>query len=231
MDTPGSVGPAGHRRRLFARFHATGGAGFSDSELLELLLCHAIPRRDVKPAAKALLARFSSIRGVLGADEAELLTVPGVGPGTAALLRLVHRIFARSLRDDLRRARVGSPEKVTAEYLCWSCGSLREERLTLLLLDKSDRLLDHLDPGGARAVLCSRRELLLRVLSRYDVAAVVAVHNHPDGRINPSEADLNTTRMLGGVLAAAGVRLKDSLIVTDRRCVSLMKLTPERPGR
>ena len=224
-----TVGPQGHRRRLSERFRATDGDGFNDYELLELLLCHAIPRRDVKPAAKTLLARFGSLRGVLGASEAEQRTVPGIGPAAATLLRLVHRVFSSCVGEDLRRIQLRRPKKLTDEYLCWLCGSSREECLTLLLLDKSDRLIDRLDyPGGARAVGCSRRELLLRILSFRNVAAVVAVHNHPDERIDPSESDLEATRMLGSMLTAAGIRLKDSLIVSGRRGVSMMKLPLDR---
>jgi len=48
----------GHRDRLRARFAETGGEGLADYELLELALFRSIPRRDVKPLAKALLARF-----------------------------------------------------------------------------------------------------------------------------------------------------------------------------
>ena len=51
----------GHRQRLRARFRAAGSEAVSDYELLELLLFRAIPRRDVKPLAKDLIARFGSL--------------------------------------------------------------------------------------------------------------------------------------------------------------------------
>ena len=44
----------GHRQRLRDRFFADNGAAMPDYELLELTLFAAIPRRDVKPLAKAL---------------------------------------------------------------------------------------------------------------------------------------------------------------------------------
>lgn len=40
----------------------------ADYELLELLLTIAIPRRDVKPIAKALIRRFGSFARVVNAD-------------------------------------------------------------------------------------------------------------------------------------------------------------------
>ena len=49
---------ADHRQRLRARFMAGGATALPDYELLELVLFRAIPRRDVKPLAHALMTRF-----------------------------------------------------------------------------------------------------------------------------------------------------------------------------
>ena len=80
---------AGHRARLKERFRREGLSGFSQHEVLELLLTYAIPQRDVNPLAHALITRFGSLGGVLEASESELLQVPGVGPRSAEnLLRV-----------------------------------------------------------------------------------------------------------------------------------------------
>src|SRR5688572_30610267 len=54
----------GHRKRLRERFLAGGPTALADYELLELLLCQAQPRGDMKPTAKALIKRFGSFAGV-----------------------------------------------------------------------------------------------------------------------------------------------------------------------
>ena len=215
---------AGHRRRVLRAFNATDGRGFYDYQLLELLLFYAIPRRDVKPLAKTLLARFGSMRGVFTAEEAELLAVPGVGPSTATLLRLVKTMFAACLQENLREQPCLSRKIVIKDYLRMNYGSSRNEELVILLLDKYDRLIDELHfPGGADSAQCSRQDLLRKILLQRHVTAVVAGHNHPDGNICPSLRDINATRSLGALLNTVGIRLKDSLIVTADRCVSLMK--------
>ena len=210
-------------------FHATDGRGFYDYQLLELLLFYAIPRRDVKPLAKTLLARFGSMRGVFTAEEAELLAVPGVGPSTATLLRLIKNMFASCLQEDLREKPCLSHKIVIKDYLRMNCGSSRSEELIILLLDKYDRLIDELHfPGGADSAQCSRQDLLRKILFRRDATAVVAGHNHPDGNLCPFLRDINATRSLCALLSAIGIRLKDSLIITGDRCVSLMKYVQER---
>ncbi len=60
-----------------------------DYELLELTLFAAVPRRDTKPLAKALLAKFGSFADVIAAPRARLREVPGIGDGVVAQLKIV----------------------------------------------------------------------------------------------------------------------------------------------
>ena len=46
---------------------------------IELLLTLATPRKDCKDAAKAALARFKTLQGVLDAAPADLCRLPGIG--------------------------------------------------------------------------------------------------------------------------------------------------------
>ena len=68
----------GHRERLKERFLLGGGHDMPDYELLELLLTLSIPRRDVKPIAKELLAKFGSFAAVINASPIALYEVPYV---------------------------------------------------------------------------------------------------------------------------------------------------------
>lgn len=79
----------GHRSRLRARFLIDNGASMPDYELLELLLTMSIPRRDVKPLAKRLIARFNNLNGVISAPIKELLDFSGISLSTAVLLKIV----------------------------------------------------------------------------------------------------------------------------------------------
>ena len=54
----------GHRERLRERCREAGDVALFDYELLELVLFCALPRRDVKPLAKALIATFGSFAEV-----------------------------------------------------------------------------------------------------------------------------------------------------------------------
>ncbi|MFN4098066.1 MAG: hypothetical protein ACK4GG_14985, partial [Sphingomonas sp.] len=79
----------GHRARLRSRLIADQD-GLLDHELVEYLLTLAIPRRDTKPLAKALLHQFGGIAGLLTADAAVIARVPGMGETSAAAIKIAH---------------------------------------------------------------------------------------------------------------------------------------------
>ncbi|MGH7090665.1 MAG: UPF0758 domain-containing protein, partial [Stellaceae bacterium] len=85
----------GHRERLRERLLAGGTEALPDYELLEILLQTANKRQDTKALAKALLQRFGSIAGVLGAGRDALMTVEGVGPAAAASLLVARELAVR----------------------------------------------------------------------------------------------------------------------------------------
>lgn len=82
----------GHREKLRTRFTADPHA-FTEVEILELLLTYAIPRRDVAPLARDLIARFGSLQAVITAPTEQLMEIDGVGESTAAFVQLIQSIL------------------------------------------------------------------------------------------------------------------------------------------
>src|ERR687888_610574 len=79
----------GHRERLRERFYGAGPEALSDYELLEMALFPALPRRDTKPLAKALLKKFGSFAEVLHAPVARLREVEGIGESSINQIKLL----------------------------------------------------------------------------------------------------------------------------------------------
>ena len=74
----------GHRERLRSRLREAGPGALADYELLELILFRAIPRRDVKPLAKSLIARFGSFAETIAAAPERLAEVEGMSAGAVS---------------------------------------------------------------------------------------------------------------------------------------------------
>jgi len=74
----------GHRQRLRDRFAGEEKDSRSEEALLELLLTYAIPRKDVQPLAKSLLADFGTLMAVLQAHMKTLSKFNGLTDNSAA---------------------------------------------------------------------------------------------------------------------------------------------------
>src|SRR5690242_8725529 len=79
----------GHRERLRSRFREAGPEAVADYELLELVLFRAIPQRDIKPLAKALIETFGSFAEAISAPEARLREIKGLGEAAITEIRIV----------------------------------------------------------------------------------------------------------------------------------------------
>jgi DNA repair protein RadC len=171
---------AGHRDRLRERAAAGGLAALPDYELLELCLFRSIPRGDVKPLAKQLLARFGSLGAVLGAAAEELRTVKGVGEALALDLKLMHEASLRSAKESVGKRPVISSWSALLAYVKAALAHEAREQFRVLFLDKKNQLIadEVMNRGTIDHAPVYPREVMRRALE-LSASAVILVHNHP----------------------------------------------------
>ena len=212
----------GHRKRLKEQF-LNHSDGFHDHQLLELLLCYAIPQGDVNGLSHRLLDRFGSLAGVLDARPEALEQVPGVGEHTAVLLKLIPVLSGRYQADRAGMGTILDSTQAAGQYLrpYFSQGA-RYEMAYLVCLDGKYKVLDchKLDEGTVNATDITPRKMVENVLAHHPTAAILA-HNHLSGLALPSNADLMSTQQLRTILRSVDVELLDHLIFTDDDMVSL----------
>lgn len=225
MSEETEVGPTylGHRQRLRERFLRSGFSGFADYEIVELLLTLAIPRRDVKPAAKALLARFGSVRGVLDAPAEELRRIDGLGEVAPVALRIIRETANLYLQQSAEGGEPLRDPEALVRFWRSRIGALPIEVFEVAYLDSAGRLLrdgvERLEEGTVdRATVYPRR--ILEAALRRNAAAIVVAHNHPNGEVGPSEQDKLLTRALHLASTTVAVRLLEHLVVSPERVFS-----------
>ena len=108
MGKPRGTPAEGHRQRLRERFLAHETGALTDDALLELLLCYAIPQRDVRPIAKRLIEKYGNLSSVLSLDAAGLCSEAGIKQATAVLLKLVDHIRTSAERPVAGKKKAGS---------------------------------------------------------------------------------------------------------------------------
>jgi DNA repair protein RadC len=205
----------GHRLRLKERLRTEPGA-LADYEVLELLLSYARPRCDTKPTAKALLARFGGLSGVLRAGEEDLLDVEGLGEAQTLFLQLIREFLARMEEEPVRRREVlSSPNKV-ADLARARFGSSRTEQMWVALVDNKNRLMSwkQISQGTVSEAPVYPREVLALAL-RSQAGGVILVHNHPGGDPSPSGQDMEITRRIARSGLELDVRVLDHIIITE----------------
>ncbi len=216
----------GHRRRLRERFSKTGLAGFADYEVVELLLTLAIPRSDVKRAAKSLIEKFGTVRGVLDAPASALQKVEGIGSVAPIALRIIRETANLYLQQKTEEQPCLADTAGLCDFWRAKIGALPDEVFQVAYLDSGYRLLrngiETLEEGTKdRAAVYPRR--VMEAAVRRGAAALVFAHNHPNGDVQPSEQDKVLTRAL--VLAAEILHIKvvDHLVVTTDQVFSFRK--------
>jgi len=204
----------GHRDRLRLRARRSGPGALPDYELLELFLYRSIPRADVKPLAKALLARFGGLAGVLGAAIADLRQVPGVGEAVAVDLKLMQEAALRMGREQLARRPLISSWSALLAYVRAELAHEAKEQFRVLFLDKKNQLIldEQLGSGTVDHAPVYPREVARRALE-LSASAVILLHNHPSGDPSPSPADVDMTKQIVEALRPLRIAVHDHLVV------------------
>ncbi|MDC7789462.1 DNA repair protein RadC [Rhodoplanes sp. TEM] len=204
----------GHRDRLRARFREAGSDALTDYELLELVLFRALPRRDVKPLAKALVARFGSFAEAIAAPPQRLAEVPGLGDAAVTELKIVQAAAQRITRGEVKRRTVLSSWSAVLDYCRTTMAFADREQFRVLFLDKRNQLIaDEVQQiGTVDHTPVYPREVVKRALE-LSATAVILVHNHPSGDPTPSRADIQMTQAILDVAKPLGIAVHDHIIV------------------
>lgn len=207
-------GAAGHRERLRARFLKGGADAMPDYELLELTLFAAVPRRDTKPLAKALLARFGSFAEVIAAPAARLMEIKGVGMSVVQQLKIVEAAAHRSAKTQVINRPALSSWTALLDYCTAAMARVVNEEFRVLFLDRKNVLIadEVQNRGTVDHTPVYPREIVKRALE-LSASSIILVHNHPSGDPTPSKADIAMTREVVTAARTLGIAVHDHLVI------------------
>jgi len=188
-----------------------GPQALTDEELVSAILGMGTAGVDVRTMAKQVTGLIREHKEKLSLSH--LLEVPGMGLAKAAQIlsafELARRhLFKETVKITCARDVLPLVADITGKqqeyFVCISLNGANEviekRIVTIGLLDKSP---------------VHPREVFADVIADR-AAAVIFVHNHPSGELEPSEADLNIHRQLTEAGKILGIRVLDHVIVTRK---------------
>jgi len=215
---------SGHRARLRKRMIEGGADALLDHELIEYLLALAIPRRDTKPLARALLAEFGGLGPLLTAD-AESLARAGLGEGAIGALKIAQASALRLLKSEVTRRPVLASWQALTDYLHAAMAHRMTECARVLHLNTRNMLIrdEMVSEGSIDQAAIHVREVARRALE-LGSAAIILVHNHPSGDPSPSRQDIALTRDIVVALKPLGIQVHDHVVIGANGHASLRAL-------
>ncbi len=218
------VGTEGHRARMRTRLLTAGPEALADYELLEMVLFLALPRRDTKSIAKALMARFGSFAAAIAAPLNDLRAVEGMGEAGVAALKTVQAAALRLARAEVIDRPVLNNWDRLVDYLTAMMAREKVEQFRVLFLDTRNRLLadEAQAVGTVNHTPVYPREVVRRALE-LQATALILVHNHPSGDPTPSREDVAMTREVKQAAAALSIVLHDHIVIGNGRHCSLRR--------
>jgi DNA repair protein RadC len=206
---------SGHRERVKESFRKTGFEGFSDINVLEMVLFYSVPRKDTNELAHRLLDEFGSLSGVFDAPYEMLIKVKGISPNTATHIKMMKEVYKRYEKDRYTgKKTILNNSEASGEYCVSLFHGETEEKLYVILLDSSNAVIKYslISQGTVNRAEIDVRKIIEQTVTSHAVGAIIT-HNHPYGVAAPSADDINATQVIANALQSINVRLRDHIIV------------------
>ena len=195
-----------------------GKASLSDAELIAILLGSGSRDESAVDLCKRILASVDNNLNAIGKlSIKQLMAFKGIGEAKAitivGALELGRR---RRMEDVLKQDKISSSRDVF-NIMQPVIGELQHEEFWILYLNNSNKVLhkEQLSKGGITGTLVDIR-LLLKTALELGAVALILVHNHPSGTLQPSEADKQITQKLKNAAQSLDIKVLDHLIITEK---------------
>lgn len=188
-----------------------GPKALTDEELVAAILGMGTTGVDVRTIAKQVAGLIREHKETLSLDH--LLGVPGMGLAKAAQILSAFELARRHLFKDT--VKVTCARDVLP--LVGDIAGKQQEHFVCISLNGANEVIEKrvVTIGLLNKSPVHPREVFADVIADR-AAAVIFVHNHPSGELQPSESDMNIHRQLTEAGKILGIQVLDQVIVTRK---------------
>ncbi|MDW7694925.1 DNA repair protein RadC [Flammeovirgaceae bacterium SG7u.111] len=194
-----------------------GKAALSDAELLGIILGSGTRSLSAVDLSKYILSQVgNNLNELAKYSVSDLTKFKGIGPAKAisivSALELGRRRKASEVLEKPKITCSTDAYEVIKPYLM----DLHHEEFWLLLLNRSNLVMatHKVSSGGISGTVADPKIIFKKALE-VSCSAVILVHNHPSGNLNPSSADIKLTKKLVEAGKLLDLPILDHLIFTD----------------
>ncbi len=194
----------------------------SDAGLIAVLLRSGTKGKSAVALGRQLIKEFGGLRGLLSAKKSDLRKIKGLGPAKVAQILAAIEITKRNLKEEVIGKNYVENDKDVIDYLSLSMRDRKEEFFKVIYLNKANIILaiDELAHGTVDEASIYPREVIKRAFD-IGACAVIFVHNHPSGSLEPSQRDIDVTRKLISACKIVEITPLDHIIISPDGYVSL----------
>ena len=194
-----------------------GRNSLTDAELLAILIGTGSRNETAVDLAKRILKEAShDLNRLARMSVKDLCRIKGIGEAKAITILAAIELSRRRNESESRLEVPLNSSKATYAYMRPALLDLPVEQFWIILLNQSLRPIRKIKicEGGISHVVVDVRVLFKEALSEL-ATSIVLVHNHPSGKLTPSQEDISLTRRVVSAGELLQIRVLDHLIFTN----------------
>lgn len=194
-----------------------GKSALSDAELVAILIGSGSRNESAVALSKRILASVNNNLSSLGKQSlAQLMEFKGIGEAKAITIAAALELGRRRKQENpLELVKVTS-SKVMYQEMYPIIGELAHEEFWVVYLNNANKIIfkAQLSKGGITGTVVDVR-LVFKIALEQNAVAIVLAHNHPSGKLQASEADIQVTKRIKNAGLQLDISVLDHIIVTE----------------
>jgi len=198
-----------------------GAEILTNSELLALIIGFGSKKDSAITLSQKII--YNNNKGLLNIVETnpELLkSFNGISDAKAAKILAVAELSKRISRERVSKTKITSPQTISA-LLLEEMRYLKKEVFKTVLLDTKNNVIsiNNVSVGCLDSTVVHPREVFLDAI-KSSSAAIILVHNHPSGEVEPSKDDISITNRIIECGKIIGIKVLDHIIIGNGNYLS-----------
>ncbi len=200
-----------------------GKGALTDAELIAILLRTGVTGTSALDLAKKILHKVNGNLNELGkltvADVKKM--EKGLGDTKAVTIVAALELGRRRQGSEIREMPVIRTSRDSFQYIYPTIADLKHEEFFVIYLNRANKVITakNISTGGVAGTIADIKIILKHAVELL-ASGIIAVHNHPSGNLNPSEADKKLTRSLKEATLLLDINLMDHLIIGENNYFS-----------